>query len=230
VGRSDSSSRSRPRLDRTRRCRQNRAAAIGEAMPDRAPSGPSDWEGPEEVAAEGPPEGPQDAVPSSHGVSSVEIRSLDALDGEAISAHLADSGHQNICHGGYRPGARHPARHRSASAQTRLARRGRGARSFLVLDDPASDPLRDLREEGVAEGGKTVHPMGNPISHSTHVGFNAPALGGGELPPRSSRLTASRKVRCALDPEGRRPLRITASGLIRPPFPSAALGVGQRAT
>lgn len=40
----------------------------------------------------------------------------------------------------------------------------------------APDDFRDLRDEGVTEGGKAVHSGGNPISHSTHVGFNAPPI------------------------------------------------------
>ena len=190
---------------------KTRVAAIGQAMPDRAPSCPCDWEEPVEVAAEAPPEGPRNVVPVSHGASSVEIRSLDALDGETISTHLADSGHQNTCHGDYRPGARHPARHRSASAQTRFARRGRDARSFLVLEDPVPDPLGDLRDEGVAEGGKAVHPSGNPISHSTHVGFSCPGA-------PWARATA---VGRSSPPLPRRPARAKSGPL------GVAFGVGQ---
>jgi hypothetical protein len=36
------------------------------------------------------------------------------------------------------------------------------------------DYFRDLRDERVAERPKSVHPSGNPMSHSTHVGFNEP--------------------------------------------------------
>jgi hypothetical protein len=36
--------------------------------------------------------------------------------------------------------------------------------------------LRDLRDDGVTEAFKTVHPSGYPMSHSTHVGFNAPPI------------------------------------------------------
>jgi hypothetical protein len=32
----------------------------------------------------------------------------------------------------------------------------------------------DLRDDGISEGFKSVHPSGNPISHSTHVGFREP--------------------------------------------------------
>ncbi len=30
------------------------------------------------------------------------------------------------------------------------------------------------RNDSVPKGSEAVHPRGNPISHSTHVGFNAP--------------------------------------------------------
>lgn len=39
------------------------------------------------------------------------------------------------------------------------------------------DHFRDLRDDGIAERGKAVHPSGNPMSHSTHVGFNCPPAG-----------------------------------------------------
>lgn len=38
----------------------------------------------------------------------------------------------------------------------------------------ASDYLDDLGDDGVAEGAQSVHPGGNPMSHSTHVGFSGP--------------------------------------------------------
>src|SRR5688572_13899930 len=37
-----------------------------------------------------------------------------------------------------------------------------------------SDPLRDLRDDRVAESPQSVHPSGNPMSHSTHVGLSCP--------------------------------------------------------
>jgi hypothetical protein len=37
-----------------------------------------------------------------------------------------------------------------------------------------ADDFWDLRDDGISEGFKSVHPGGNPISHSTHVGFNFP--------------------------------------------------------
>ena len=41
-------------------------------------------------------------------------------------------------------------------------------------EEAPADDFRDLRDDGVAEGGKAVHSGGNPISHSTHVGFRFP--------------------------------------------------------
>jgi hypothetical protein len=42
--------------------------------------------------------------------------------------------------------------------------------------DVSSDPFGDLGDDGVAEASKSVHPVGNPMSHSTHVGFNCPVI------------------------------------------------------
>jgi hypothetical protein len=42
------------------------------------------------------------------------------------------------------------------------------------LDDCFADDLDDLRDDGVSEGSKAVHPRGNPMSHSTHGGFREP--------------------------------------------------------
>ena len=41
--------------------------------------------------------------------------------------------------------------------------------------------LRDLGHYRVAKGSKAVHPMGNPMSHMTHIGLN--------FPPRELRLS-----------------------------------------
>src|SRR4029077_18866706 len=43
--------------------------------------------------------------------------------------------------------------------------------------DPPPDPLGDLRHNGISERGKAVHPIGNPISHSTHIGLSRPGVG-----------------------------------------------------
>jgi hypothetical protein len=42
------------------------------------------------------------------------------------------------------------------------------------LYNPFSDPLGDLGHDGVPETSQSVYPIGNPISHSTHVGFSEP--------------------------------------------------------
>jgi hypothetical protein len=64
-------------------------------------------------------------------------------------------------------------------------RSGRPYWSSLVFEDAFPEPLRDLRDERVSEGPKSVHPSGNPISHSTHVGsvpsFQALAFGVGHF-------------------------------------------------
>jgi hypothetical protein len=56
---------------------------------------------------------------------------------------------------------------------------GRSCQPPFRLEDCAADDFGDLRDDGVSEGSKAVHPRGNPMSHSTHVGFSAPpaALG-----------------------------------------------------
>jgi hypothetical protein len=42
--------------------------------------------------------------------------------------------------------------------------------------DRVADYLYDLGHDGVSEASKSVHPGGNPMSHSTHGGFNAPLV------------------------------------------------------
>jgi hypothetical protein len=42
------------------------------------------------------------------------------------------------------------------------------------FEDRFADEFWDLWDDSVAEGSKAVHPRGNPISHSTHVGFSRP--------------------------------------------------------
>jgi hypothetical protein len=56
-----------------------------------------------------------------------------------------------------------------------------------------ADQLGDLRDYGVSEAAQSVHPLGNPMSHSTRVGFNCPPTTCGRqspalLPVRSIRL------------------------------------------
>jgi len=45
---------------------------------------------------------------------------------------------------------------------------------FFEGEDCPPDFLDDLRDDGVTEGSKAVHMSGNPMSHSTHVGFRLP--------------------------------------------------------
>ena len=45
---------------------------------------------------------------------------------------------------------------------------------LVLLHDPGADHRDDLRDDRVAEASQAVHPAGNPMSHSTHVGFSAP--------------------------------------------------------
>jgi hypothetical protein len=40
--------------------------------------------------------------------------------------------------------------------------------------DRPPDHFDDLRDDGVSEASQAVHSGGNPMSHSTHVGFNVP--------------------------------------------------------
>tara|TARA_R100001082_G_scaffold2862_1_gene2496 strand:- start:504 stop:908 length:405 start_codon:yes stop_codon:yes gene_type:complete len=42
------------------------------------------------------------------------------------------------------------------------------------MQETAESDLGLLRDDGVPEASQTVHPTGNPISHSTHAGFNCP--------------------------------------------------------
>src|SRR5215831_10516346 len=64
----------------------------------------------------------------------------------------------------------------------------------------------DLGDYGVAEASQSVHPVGNPMSHSTHVGFRLPPTAVLRLSP---------------------PSRPEDPG---PPSPSALVGVGQSLT
>jgi hypothetical protein len=92
-------------------------------------------------------------------------------------------------------------------------------------------------DDGVSEGSEAVHPSGNPMSHSTHVGFNCPGLASVAFTCWSSEsvcpgFTSTRPLCSAFDAIG---VRQTASGrpsLLRRsfvrPFQSRAIGVGQR--
>jgi hypothetical protein len=54
---------------------------------------------------------------------------------------------------------------------------GEGHLYRLRFEDGIADQFRDLGNYGVSQGFKSVCPMGNPISHSTHGGFSAPDSG-----------------------------------------------------
>jgi hypothetical protein len=85
-----------------------------------------------------------------------------------------------------------------------------------VVEDAPPDPLGDLRDERVAERGEALHPIGNPISHSTHSGFRCPR--GPRL--RAREWTAPESV-C-------RPRLFAGPGAEEYPFrASVAVGVGQ---
>jgi hypothetical protein len=51
--------------------------------------------------------------------------------------------------------------------------------------DCTEDFFRDLRDDCIAEGAKAVHPVGYPISHSTHPGFREPPTSAARLKPCS---------------------------------------------
>jgi len=53
-------------------------------------------------------------------------------------------------------------------------RRGCGLGGSCGLHDGAPDHLGHLGDYSVSEAAQSVHPGGNPISHSTHVGFREP--------------------------------------------------------
>ena len=73
------------------------------------------------------------------------------------------------------------------------------------MEDGAAYGFGNLRNYGVSEGSKSVHPRGNPISHSTHAGFSVPS-------PVSRTSTQFPNMRCIL------PLGVPAAS-------SLALGV-----
>jgi len=71
-------------------------------------------------------------------------------------------------------------------------------------ENGAGNYFGDLRDDGVAEAAKSVHPRGYPMSHSTHVGFRAPLSSSGETivrnfarepaPPHLQRAAPSESV------------------------------------
>jgi hypothetical protein len=54
------------------------------------------------------------------------------------------------------------------------------------LENGAADQFGDLGDDGVAEGGKSVHAAGKPINHSTHAGFGNPVLPSAQTSASSS--------------------------------------------
>lgn len=54
-----------------------------------------------------------------------------------------------------------------------ISRSRRGA-YFLHGYDSSADEFCDLGDDGVSETSDAVHPIGNPMSHSTHIGFSRP--------------------------------------------------------
>ena len=54
--------------------------------------------------------------------------------------------------------------------------RRRRVASINRFYDSSPDPFRHLWHYGVSKSSQSVHPSGNPMSHSTHVGFNAPLV------------------------------------------------------
>jgi hypothetical protein len=113
-------------------------------------------------------------------------------------------------------------------------------RTLIRLQDGVRDRFRDLRDDGVSEGSKAVHPSGNPMSHSTHVGFKLPptcSLNGRLLscvpiePDFQSRLVGvAQVVRADNASIGVPPSRVLA-GAARPSLlPGVLVGDGHRAS
>jgi hypothetical protein len=75
-----------------------------------------------------------------------------------------------------------------------------GLGGTVSLDDPAAYPLGHLGNYGVAESSKSVHPAGNPMSHSTHVGFRLPptCTTSGSAPCELGERCAPKNVRLSL--------------------------------
>ena len=51
--------------------------------------------------------------------------------------------------------------------------------SIGVCHDHTAYEFCDLWDYSVSESFKSVHPSGNPISHSTHIGFSRPPVSSG---------------------------------------------------
>ena len=115
-----------------------------------------------------------------------------------------------------------PVKDRTSVFSRISAQDGGGDRQPVLLiviesgENGAPNQFRDLRNYGVSEGCKSVCPIGNPISHSTHVGFS--------FPPSIAIMEWSNRSR-----ERSRPfLRVRLFGLL--PFDIDAVGAGQNFT
>jgi hypothetical protein len=75
-------------------------------------------------------------------------------------------------------------------------------------------PFCNLRNYGVSKCSQSVHPLGNPISHSTHVGFNCPVAPFAWFTESHNEFA------------GVRPAAFNVSGFL-PPFHALLVGVGQ---
>ncbi len=89
----------------------------------------------------------------------------------------------------------------------------------MKFDHCSADHFGDLGHDGVSEASQSVHPMGNPMSHSTHIGFSRPLFPASIRPrPPSPRTASVRDIPgCAL-----------LVAVFREPLPlaSPAVGVG----
>src|SRR5688572_5638180 len=105
---------------------------------------------------------------------------------ERISPEIRDGRAPDSAKGG----GRMPLFGGTALAPSGLSHQGVSQAKPLIdfrSEDGAADQLWNLRNYGVSEGSKSVHPSGNPMSHSTHVGFSCPPA-----PPSGETCVGSR--------------------------------------
>jgi hypothetical protein len=95
-------------------------------------------------------------------------------------------------------------------------------------EDEAAPDFRDLWDDRVSEYAQAVHPRGNPMSHSTHVGFSEPRIAFWPCDWRPERLLAvGVGHRALLTASIRFPPFRPFLGVTRPPcVPSVARSVG----
>ena len=108
-----------------------------------------------------------------------------------------------------------PPRHQAYSGHSAFPRFD----FFVDLEEDAADDFRDLRDDGVAEGGQgsVNQSRGKPISQATHVGFSCPpAAADSRIVTTVSRF--GNRV-CAFS---------TASGVISAAIAEHVRGVGHR--